>query len=445
MFKKLMGISKQNKLILLNMFGAFFVKGGSLFISIILLPVYIHFFQDQTVLGIWYTVLSVLNWVNLFDLGLGQGLRNQLPVAIEMNDKKMIKECISTTYYLMTIVAIVIMIIGMLVIPKLNWNNIFNVTPNVIQNEVLIICVQIIFCGIMMQLVLKIITSIMYAIQKSAVVNVLSLMTNAIILLMLLIVPPKDIASNLIMMSIINVIAANVPYIGCTLIVFSSILKESKPCWSAFSRIYIKDIFSVGLALLWLQVVFMIISSVNEFLISNLTEPKYVVEYQAYFKIFKTAAMLMSLALTPIWSAVTRFKAQKDYNWIIKVYKIFIIGVGVCLVGELSIISFLQRITDIWLGKNVINVNIGYAIAFVFSSVILVLHNVNTTIGNGLSYFRLQIIWMTFAAVIFVPLSYILVQATGSWIGVVIANSISMLPYELLAPAYTMRYIRRLE
>lgn len=33
------------------------------------------------------------------------------------------------------------------------------------------------------------------------------------------------------------------------------------------------------------------------------------VEYQAYYKIFKTGAMVISLALTPIWSAVTRAKA----------------------------------------------------------------------------------------------------------------------------------------
>ena len=89
-------ISTQDKNVLRNILGAFAVKGGSLVISVVLLPLYLRFFQNQEILGIWYTILSVLNWVILFDLGLGQGLRNQLPKALLKNDKKLAKEYIST-------------------------------------------------------------------------------------------------------------------------------------------------------------------------------------------------------------------------------------------------------------------------------------------------------------------------------------------------------------
>lgn len=83
MFNQLKKIIASNEMLLKNIIGAFVVKGGSLIISVVLLPLYLRFFGDQTVLGIWYTILSILNWVVLFDLGLGQGLRNQLPVFIE--------------------------------------------------------------------------------------------------------------------------------------------------------------------------------------------------------------------------------------------------------------------------------------------------------------------------------------------------------------------------
>lgn len=444
MIEKLKNMTAHNKQVLSNIVGAFIVKGGSLIISILLLPAYLDFFENQTILGIWYTILSVLNWVNLFDLGLGQGLRNQLPAAIESNDRQTMKKYISTTYVLMSAVAIIIAGIGLLIIPQLNWNSIFNVSAEIASNQLLSLCVQIVFSGIILQIVLKIVTSILYALQKSAVVNVLSLCTNVIVLVMLMIIPRRSIGENLITMSIVNVIAANFPYIVCTLIVFLTILKDVKPNFTFFSRKYIKNIFNIGIALLWLQIVFMVVSSANEFLISNFSDPQYVVEYQAYFKVFKTAAMIVSLALTPIWSAVTRAQVHKNYQWIIKVYKIFIAIAAICFVGELCVIPLLQWIFDIWIGENVIYVNNWYAVTFVFSSVIFVLHNVNTTIGNGLSYFRLQMIWMTVAAVVFIPLSYLLVQFTGSWIGIVIANVLSMLPYEILAPYYTMKEIKKL-
>lgn len=187
----------------------------------------------------------------------------------------------------------------------------------------------------------------------------------------------------------------------------------------------------------------MVISSTNEILITTFTDPTNVVGYQAYFKIFKTAAMVVSLALTPIWSAVTKAKVQGNYKWIKKAYKLFLVITIACFFLELCIIPFLQIVFDLWLGKDIITVNYLYSFAFVLSSVIFVLHNVNTAIGNGLSYFRLQTVWMTFAAVVFIPLAYLLLKVTESWIGVVWANIISMVPYEILAPIFTFKKIEK--
>ena len=106
------------------------------------------------------------------------------------------------------------------------------------------------------------------------------------------------------------------------------------------------------------------------------------------------------------------------------------------------IVPFLQKFMDLWLGKGMIDVNLGYALAFVCSGSIFVLHNVNTSIGNGISYFRLQMIFMTIAAVVFIPLAYICVNITESWIGVIIANVLVLIPYEALAPHYTLKKIR---
>ena len=144
MFNQLKKIIASNEMLLKNIIGAFVVKGGSLIISVVLLPLYLRFFGDQTVLGIWYTILSILNWVVLFDLGLGQGLRNQLPVFIEKNNQKGIRDSISTTYILMSIIAIVIGIAGYACIPLADWNNIFNVSSSLVENFILVKCVRIV-------------------------------------------------------------------------------------------------------------------------------------------------------------------------------------------------------------------------------------------------------------------------------------------------------------
>lgn len=436
-------ITENDVNVLKNIIGAFVVKGGALIVSVLLLPAYMRFFKDQTVLGIWYTLLSVLNWITLFDLGLGNGLRNKLPGLIENKKRKEMKEYISTTYIIMTAIALVVEVLGLIAIPQMNWNTIFNIDKTIISSDVLVFCVKIVFSGIMMQIVLKIITSILYATQKSAVVNFLSLSSNLLILIFVLLVPSTSLENNLIIMSWINVLAINVPYAICTIIVFCREFKDAVPSISNWQNKFIKDILNVGISLFWLQLVFMVISSANEILITNLTNPGYVVQYQAYNKIFHTGSMIMTLALTPIWSAVTRAQAQKNYEWIEKIYKLFLLATLLCLVIEIGLVPISQWIMDIWIGRNVIQVEWINAMTFAISSSMMILHNVNTSIGNGLSYFKVQIVLMTFAAIIFVPLAILLVHITNSWIAVVWSSIIALIPYEFIAPVYTMRLLKK--
>ena len=59
--QKLSNASDNDKIVYRNVIGAFIVKGGALFISLFTLPAYINFFNNDVVLGVWYTILSLLN------------------------------------------------------------------------------------------------------------------------------------------------------------------------------------------------------------------------------------------------------------------------------------------------------------------------------------------------------------------------------------------------
>ena len=95
-----------------NILVAFLVKGLSLIISVFSMPLYIRYFSNESVLGMWYTILSILAWIAVCDLGLGSGLRNRLTEAISHNSDEMKKQYVSSTYIMLFMIIVPITIIG---------------------------------------------------------------------------------------------------------------------------------------------------------------------------------------------------------------------------------------------------------------------------------------------------------------------------------------------
>lgn len=62
------------------------VKGLSIIVTFATTPLFIHYFNNNEILGIWYTLLSILIWFLNFDLGIGNGIRNNVVKAIANND-----------------------------------------------------------------------------------------------------------------------------------------------------------------------------------------------------------------------------------------------------------------------------------------------------------------------------------------------------------------------
>lgn len=438
------GAVKNNKNILVNILGAFLVKGGSMLLTLFLLPAYIRFFGNDNVLGIWYTILSIINWVLVFDLGIGNGLRNKLPKALAENNVKEGKTLVSSTYIASAALVVIIGIVGSLVIHLLNWNAILNIDESELALPVLKYAIQIAFIGVLIQFVLKLVTSILYAIQKSGLVNFLTFLSNVIIFIVINLLPAGDTSSSIIAMSYFNILAVNLPLLVVSMILFMGKFKDIRPSFKFWSKDSAKSVLKIGVTLLWLQLIFMVISSTNEFLITAFCGPSSVVDYQVYFRIFNSVASICSLVLIPIWSAVTKAKVEKRYTWIKKTYKLLLGFSVLALILLLAIVLVLQPIVNFWLKEEAITVSMIYGVFFAISGFIFLVHNVNTSIGNGFSYFKPQIVFMTIAAVVDIPLAWIFVKLTGGMIGIVLANIIALIPFEVAQPIFFFRYLNKL-
>ena len=121
-------MAAKDKIIYINVLGAFAVKGASLLVSLFTMPAYMRFFTDQQILGVWFTMLSVLTWILNFDLGVGNGLRNKLVEALTSNDRNAAREYISSAYFLIGLLMLLLLGVGYYAIPYCQWHSFFNIS-----------------------------------------------------------------------------------------------------------------------------------------------------------------------------------------------------------------------------------------------------------------------------------------------------------------------------
>lgn len=440
---KIKTILTSNKNIFLNILSAYGIKGFSVLLSLFSVPAYMRFFRNQNILGVWYTILSLIEWVFMFDFGIGHGLRNKLVEAFVKKDTALAKGYISSAYVGISIIAGAFTVFSALTISFVDWNSFLNISPDIISNSMLRKTMLTVCVGIILQFELKLINSVLYAMQKSALNNFLCFISNVLIYLYLLFGNNYSDAENLFILSVVNVIATSFPLFIANIVIYGKPLSEVRPSVRYAKKTYGKEVIGIGVTLLGLQIMWMITAYMHQFLITRLVSPEAVVNYQVYYKIFNTVASVAILALIPIWSAVTKAMVEKRYDWIKKTYRVLMLFTAVVIVGCFLIIPLLQPAVNIWLKNEAISIEADKVICMIIYCGIFVLHNVNTSISNGMSWFRLQSIWMTVAAACMIPLSILLCKFTDSWVGVVLASTISLLPYEIIQPCFFNKYIKR--
>lgn len=434
MRKKFKELDDNSINIITNVFATFIIKGGALVVSFLTTPSFIRYFDNTQVLGLWFTLLSVLSWILTFDLGIGNGLRNQLIKPLVEKDYLKAKKYISSAYLSVGLVVLISLIVFILSFDKINWNTIFNISTKIVSRNNLMNAVFIVFSGIMIQFFLKLITSILYALQKSAVNNLITLFNSIVILIFVNIFRFNSVEESLINLAIVYSISVNLPLLITSIVVFSTSLKKASPNIRYFRKKLAKNILKLGASFLWIQVMYMILNGTNEFLITWFVGPEAVVEYQIYNRIFSLVGTVFTIALTPIWSAVTKSLAENNFIWIKKTFKLLSKLSVVAIVGTFIIVPFLQPLFNIWLGSSTIEVNYIYAVIFAIVASINIWNTVLSTIANGLGELKPQAILFTIAVAIKLPLAWLLVNIYPSWISIMVASIISMLAYCVFQP-----------
>lgn len=421
-------LGENSKIVAKNVIGAFIVKGLSLIISFATTPLFIHYFNDSKVLGIWYTLLSILIWFLNFDLGIGNGIRNNLVKAISNNDWEKAKSVISSGVFSVGLVSIVLAFIGAIIISSIDLNSLLNIDVDVISPQILLQSTVYIFIAVMLRFFFTTISSVFYALQKSAINNFIALCVSILQMLFVLVFEFDEPEIALKNISLAYIFLSNIPILIAGIVIFTGRLRNCRPSFSYIDKNCISAIIGIGFQFFLCQILYMIIANTNELIITNLYGAECTTEYTFYYKLATIGTMIVSLALTPLWSVVTKAQSEENYRWLYKLYNIIRVCGVVLLIIQLVLVPFIPWLMRVWLGEGMVDVSILTALSFALFGATFMYTGMLSTIANGLSMMKIQIISYTIAVLLKLVLVFALYSVTN-WVFVVWVNTIILIPY----------------
>jgi hypothetical protein len=135
--------------------------------------------------------------------------------------------------------------------------------------------------------------------QKSALNNFIYLLNSIVILGFVSNFQFSTVENKLIILSIVYSLSINIPLLLSSIAVFSTSLKNCRPNLKFVKKEYAKSIIKLGGMFFWIQIMYMVLTGTNEFLITWFVSPNAVVEYQIYNRVFSMSGTLFTLAITP--------------------------------------------------------------------------------------------------------------------------------------------------
>lgn len=421
-------VNKETKLIGSNILGSVILKGVSLIISLALTKQYILYFGNNIILGGWYAIVSILNWMLYFDFGIGNGMRNAIVQPMENKEYKIAQKHISTGYVVTFFISLSIMLVAGTISIFLDWNAILNLPKTEIDNKTLVFMVLVSIFGICLQFFLRTIISIYNAMRKTAVSGFMALLTNAIMYVYLFLAPRSNPAEAIMRIAVVHVIATCLPLIVVTFWAFCFPLKVVRPSIKLYDRESSKSITSLGIQFFIIQIALLLISSTDSWLISHYYAPENVVDYQTYYRFFSIALTVYALFSQTAWSSVTKYYNEKKIK---SIKKINLFLQSIAAIGSLACFAvalLFKYIVNIWLSDASTPVRLIPALLFATWMSLEMFMNATTGVANGIGKLKCQAIFIPLGGIIKVLGVAVLSHFETNWYAVLWCNIVCLIP-----------------
>lgn len=417
--------------------GSFIFKGLAIFSSFLAIPLMIKYLGVEHY-GVWSTLLSIVSWVVLFDIGIGNGLRNKISESLAKENKQEAHSYISTAYTIIGAISVMLILIFLLVSEYIPWQKVFNITS--INNQELQSVVNITAIFLFLNFWISLINQVFNGLQKTSLVVFNQFLSNIFSLLAVFILYTFY-ESSLIKLAF----AYGISLLASSLILSFWFYKNNKefiPKIKSFGLNYTKSITSLGFKFFIIQIAVIVIFTTDKILITQLFGPQYVASYDVVFKLFSVITIVHGMLMAPLWSAYSDAYHRGDIEWIKKTIKNQLKIYLLILVATTLLIFLAKPIIVLWIGRDFVVDNI-LIIAMALFILVSTWNNIFAYFLNATNKLDVQINTSILAMIANIPLSIMFVRFFEMGVySIVLATCISLSFFTIFGSIQTFNILK---
>ena len=402
-------------------------KSLNIFTSLALVTVSLQYLGVE-LYGVWSTLISLLAWSKLFDVGIGNGLRNKLTEALAQDDQELAKKYVSTAYVSLNVLSVVALLVLGIGGAFLNWSEILNVHSLTPRTLYLTFLVTLIFT--VLNFATGLISSVCAALQQSSLMVLNQWLSNFFALLFLLLISQLP-NRSILLLGVVYGSALVLPNILISWQIFR-FHRGLIPSIARFDWSIVSDILGLGVNFFIIQVAGLAFSTTDKLVITHFLGSRYVTEYDLMHRLFALPLVITGTINSALWSGYTDAYQKGEIIWIQEKFKkmikfVFLIGGIACV---LSIIA--RYIIHLW-SNNQISPSTLFIVLMAANCVLGYWNYACDTVLTGITKIRLSVLTSIFCVILNLLLSVYLAQSLGLS-GIIFATVITLLFQAIISP-----------
>ena len=421
-----------------NIAAMVFIKGANILVGLLLVPLTLKYVNSDTY-GIWLALSSMVAWFSFFDIGINNGLKNRLTETLAHNNLSLAKKYVSTTYALLILIFIPLMVIMLIIAPLFDWYAILSLNQETVDGLLVSVCIIITYFCI--NFILSTVNVVMMADQRPADAAFRTLIQQILSLVVIAVLTFTTEGS---------LVKLCIALCACPLLVvglfnwtlFSGRYKKIAPSLHAVDFSVAPDLFKLGIQFFVIQIAGIVQYQMTNFLIIHYFGATEVTEYNIAYKYFNIPYMFWVTILTPVWAAVTDAIAKNDVAWVRRVVNKYLFLFLLFIGGSLLMLAFSGPLYHVWVGDSV-TVPFEVSLWVMVFNLAMMFGSIFVNVLNGAGVLKVQTIACVFSPFLFIGLCMFLIRCGFGVKSILIASIVANFNGLILAPVQCYSYLRK--